>query len=323
MSLNEFEIIKNYFQPIEGSRSDVKMGIGDDAAVVLPPPGQRLVMAIDTLVAGIHFPQQTTPYDIGYKALAVNLSDLAAMGAEPSWVLLALTLPEADEAWLKKFCAGLNHLLHEYRLQLIGGDTTRGPLTITIQTCGFLPLDKGLFRNGAKPGDLIFVTGDLGDAGLALSFLQNQVSIPVSDQETILQRFNRPTPRVPEGLWLRDIASAAIDISDGLAADLGHVLQASGVGATLKLQDLPLSSVMKKTVNEQHAWELALTAGDDYELCFTIPATQRTYVERIFAEKFTTRCQCIGVIEEKLGLRLINPTGDFFQLSNKGYTHFG
>jgi thiamine-monophosphate kinase len=320
--LDEFAIIKHYFQTMAGNRPDVEIGMGDDAAIVLPPPGQRLVMTIDTLVAGVHFFYSTTPYDIGYKALAVNLSDLAAMGAEPSWILLALTLPQSDETWLTEFCNGLNPLLNEYHLQLIGGDTTQGPLTVSIQACGFLPLGKGLFRKGAQPGDLIYVTGHLGDAGLALGFLKNQVSIPANDQKIILQRFNRPIPRVQEGLWLRDIASAAIDISDGLAADLEHILHASQVGATLQLQNLPLSSVMKKVVNEQRAWELALTAGDDYELCFTIPAARRADIERLIAEKFTLDCQCIGVIEEKRGLRFVTPSGDSFQLSKKGYTHF-
>jgi thiamine-monophosphate kinase len=322
-SLVEFAIIKRYFQAIAEQRQDVVVGMGDDAAVLLPPSGQQLVMSLDTLIAGVHFPQQTAAYDIGYKALAVNLSDLAAMGAEPSWVLLALTLLEVDEAWLTEFCAGLKSLLREYHLQLIGGDTTRGPLSITIQVCGFLPLKKELLRSGAQPGDLIYVTGHLGDAGLALSHLQNQISVPIDYQAIILQRLNRPTPRVSEGLWLRDLATAAIDISDGLAADLGHILQASQVGATLQLQNLPLSPAMKGSVNEQQAWELALSAGDDYELCFTIPATQQTYFERMFPYKFATPYQCIGVIEERSGLRLNTPSGELFQLSKRGYTHFG
>jgi thiamine-monophosphate kinase len=322
VALNEFAIIQRYFQTIPGKRADVLLGIGDDAAVLLPSPTQRIVMTMDTLVAGVHFPHQTLPYDIGYKALAVNLSDLAAMGAEPNWVLLALTIPQVDTGWLTEFCAGFSDLFQKYYLQLVGGDTTQGPLAVTVQICGYLPQDKGLLRTGAKAGDLIYVTGHLGDAGLALSMLQHQISIAMAYQATIMQRLNRPIPRVAEGLWLRDIASAAIDISDGLAADLEHVLDASEVGATLQLQNLPLSTAMKKSVDEQQAWEFALTAGDDYELCFTIPAAQQKYFEHTFAEKFGRPCQSIGIIEKKSGLRLITPTGKFLQLGKKGFRHF-
>jgi thiamine-monophosphate kinase len=242
MALTEFNLIERYFtRPAAAPDPDVILGIGDDAALVRVPTGMELAVATDTLVEGVHFPPQTAPETIGHKALAVNLSDMAAMGAEPRWATLALTLPQADEDWLTAFSSGFLALAAAEGVQLIGGDTTRGPLSITVQILGLLPSGSALRRSGACAGDLVYVTGTLGDAGLALRMLQHAhgsaaVAAPLA------QRLNQPQPRTQEGLALRGIASAAIDISDGLCADLGHILAASGVGAHINLAALPLSA---------------------------------------------------------------------------------
>jgi len=204
----------------------------------------ELVISMDTLVSGIHFPETTYPQDIGYKSLAVNLSDLAAMGAEPRWITLALTMPESDEAWLEKFMEGFSELAQQYMLDLIGGDLTRGPLSITVQVHGFVPVGKAIYRHGAQTGDLVFVSGVLGDAGLALRMLAEQALLTNKYNDYLLQRLNRPAPRISLGLALRDTASSAIDISDGLLADLGHILTASKKGAIIKTDQLPLSDAL-------------------------------------------------------------------------------
>jgi len=298
--MNEFELIDHFFAQQKQSRSDVVLGIGDDAALLQVPPDQLLVTSTDTLISGVHFPIDTSPYDIGYKSLAVNLSDLAAMGAEPAWVMLALTLPQNNENWLKEFTRGFFELIHRYKLQLVGGDTTRGPLSITVQAMGFVPPGMALRRDGAKPDNAIYVTGNLGDAGFALQ----------QKTEPFMNCLNRPEPRIETGLALRGIASSAIDISDGLAADLGHILKASGVGATVDVTALPISSELRAAVGQEKAWQLALSAGDDYELCFTAPTDKS--VSGI----------CIGHIEKEPGLRLQQGDGKPFVLKSEGFRHF-
>jgi len=312
MPITEFDIISRYFKH-KIKRSDVILGIGDDAALCTIPPNRQLVIAIDTLVPGVHFPIKTPPEDIGYKALAVNLSDMAAMGATPAWMTLALTCPKIDETWLTKFSQGLLELADVAQVSLIGGDTTRGPLSITIQISGLVPPHCALQRCGAQPGDGIYVTGTLGDAGLGLASVKKQVTLPGKIQAFVESRLNRPTPRLSEGQALRGIASSAIDISDGLVADLGHILSASGVGATIELERLPLSSALRESLPLEQAWYLALGAGDDYELCFTVPRENR-----LPAGSFVR----IGTVEKNPGLRCLKTDGCLFMPQKMGYQHF-
>ena len=239
MSLSEFELIKQYFLTGGGRRRDVILGIGDDGAVLSIPPGMELVMTVDTLVNGVHFPSQTAPEDIAWKAVAVNLSDLAAMGAEPAWASLSLTLPAAEAEWLHAFSRGMFELLEQYAMQLVGGDTTRGPLSVTMQCHGFVKRGQALRRDGARAGDLVFVSGPLGDAGLALRLSESRV--PAEARYRLQRRLDRPHPRIELGLALHGLATAVIDISDGLQADLGHLCRASDVAATIALAQLPLS----------------------------------------------------------------------------------
>jgi thiamine-monophosphate kinase len=335
MSASEFDLIRRYFAQPGAVRADVLLGIGDDAAVLQPPPGCELVAAIDTLVAGVHFPPDTDAESIGHKALAVNLSDLAAMGAEPAWAMLALTLPQADERWLADFSRGFFALARAHNVALIGGDTTRGPLTVSVQVQGFVPPGSAFRRGDARPGDLIYVTGTLGDAGLAL-LLGRDTGIGRSDARAYLRRrLDRPQPRVQEALRLRGLARAAIDISDGLFADLGHILEASGVGATLELAQLPLSPAFRSCLDAMSAathpalrrfapglaWaDLALTSGDDYELCFTVAPGHRAQMDALAADGMT--CTCIGSIDADRRLLCRRADGVPYQAARRGYDHF-
>lgn len=319
MSLGEFAIIKRYFTDVFPKRVDVALDIGDDAALCQVPLGMHLAISVDTLVGDVHFPITTPPEDIGYKALAVNLSDLAAMGATPAWMTLALTCPYVDEPWLTRFSQGLLELAKPFQISLIGGDTTRGPLSITIQIMGFVAANHALQRRGARPGDAIYVTGTLGDAGLGLRSLQKRITLPIVVKHTVEARLNRPTPRVQIGLNLRGIASSAIDISDGLLADLGHILTMNHVGAILYLKDLPLSTVLQEHIPRETAWNLALSAGDDYELCFTVPPTQETALQAALPVGSYTR---IGVITATPELQCLNTEGLLFTPSQTGYQHF-
>lgn len=315
--LSEFAIIDRYFKQQTTSRSDVVLGIGDDAALLQMPPSQLLVAAVDTLVAGVHFPLQTSPSDIAYKALAVNLSDLAAMGAMPAWFTLALTMPESNPVWLENFASGLFKLASQYQMQLIGGDTTRGPLSVTIQVHGFVPPQQALLRSGARPGDLIYVSGTLGDAGLGLRAATGQCDLPQPARDYVLQRLNRPTPQVELGLLLRDYASSAIDISDGLLADLQHILDESGTGAEVHAGQLPISKVLGESVPREEAVRLALSAGDDYELCFTVPpGKENAMLEAL--KKINIKCSRIGLVTRGSGLDL----KEFSEKISTGYKHF-
>lgn len=320
--MDEFQLIKHYFANAHSSRQDVLLGIGDDAALLQVPANQTLVVSSDTLIAGVHFPENTTPQDIAYKSLAVNLSDLAAMGAQPAWIMLALTLPEVEENWLDLFSQGFFELMNAYQLALIGGDTTKGQLSITLQAMGFVPINQALKRSAAKPGDEIYVTGTLGDAGLALRILQNQISLnDIFDKNFLFSRLNRPTPRVNIGLALRNISHCAIDISDGLAADLNHILESSGVSARVCVEDLPVSPSMTKAVSQEMAIDLALNAGDDYELCFTVNPSQKKYLSEL-AEKEKCAITRIGVIENGSGLHLHYRNENPYQGRILGYQHF-
>jgi thiamine-monophosphate kinase len=319
--MDEFELIAKFFTPQTISRADVILDIGDDCALLDIPPTHHLAITTDTLVNGVHFPLETSAYDIGYKSLAVNLSDLAAMGAMPAWASLALTLPSVDETWLTEFSRGFFELATRHHVQLIGGDMTLGPLSITITAQGLIPKHQAIQRLGAKPGDLIYVTNHLGDAGLALASLQKKIDIAKTHQQTLLTRLNRPEPRIDVGMALRNIASSAIDISDGLAADLKHILKKSQVGATIFVDQLPLSTALQTTLEAEAAIHLALNAGDDYELCFTIHPGDETLLHAALA-----KCECrytqIGIITQNSGINFEFTDGRKYHGNIQGYQHF-
>ena len=285
MPLSEFELIEQFFTRGKTTHSATRLGIGDDCALLKPPDGAELAVTTDTLVEGIHFPRDVDPEDLGYKSLGVNLSDLSAMGAEPMWATLALTLPKADKVWLKKFCKGFFALAEKYSVELVGGDTTRGALTITVQAMGTVPAGGALLRSAARPGDRIYVTGFLGDAGLALQRLS---AVDGSADSVALGRLHRPEPRIDAGLKLRGLANSCIDISDGLAADLNHILQSSNVGASLDYLKLPMSQEVGQHVHDKGDYRLPLCAGDDYELCFTIDCDKVAELDRKMATLVTS-----------------------------------
>jgi len=318
--LSEFSLIQRYFEQLSTQRKDVLLGIGDDCALLQCPAEHVIAVSIDTLVENIHFFADVDPEHLGYKSLAVGLSDLAAMGAQPAWFTLALTLPEVNGNWLKGFSQGLAKLAKKHNIQLVGGDTTRGPLTISIQVHGFVPPEKALRRSGAQIGDLIYVTGTLGDAGAALQLqLQkwNNVALNVEDKAYLRQRLEQPTPRLEIGQQLAGLASAAIDISDGLLSDLGHILDKSAVGAILDLAKLPLSLAMSK-VDRKTAERFALQSGDDYELCFTVPPQYVSEIE----QRFKDQCTFIGTITDDDGIYFIDDNDALIALKGTGYDHF-
>ncbi len=316
MALSEFSLIQRFFADAGARRNDVVLGVGDDCAVLGVPAGKALVVSIDTLVEGVHFFKGADPERLGHKALAVNLSDLAAMGAEPAWATLALTLPVVDEAWLAAFCRGFSALAVAHDVQLVGGDTTRGPLNISIQVHGFVAAGMALRRDRAQPGDLIYVTGQLGDAGLALQAAGDR-ALPAS----VRARLDCPRPRLKEGRALVGLARAAIDISDGLISDLGHICDASGVGATLCVEALPCSQAVRDHVHASGDWSLPLSAGDDYELCVTVPPERQAEVERLGAG-FASGLTRIGHITASTGIRCLTADGREIERCASGYEHF-
>ena len=315
MPATEFELIRRYFQDATRSRPDVLLGIGDDCALLQVPDGQTLAVSIDTLVAGRHFADGHDPRALGHKALAVNLSDLAAMGAEPAWVTLALTLPAPDEVWLRSFMQGFSELAATFGLQLVGGDTTRGPLTVTIQVQGLLPAGIALRRDSAEPGQRLFVSGSLGGAALALRQRLSGTADP-----GLALRLDRPQPRVALGRLLRDYAGAAIDISDGLLADLTHVCRASAVGARIALDRLPLEPAVKRLA-EHGDWQLPLAGGDDYELLFAVPADRVDALRRA-CESIGEPVSEIGEVTEDGELQVVLPNGRLMQDLPHGFDHF-
>ena len=317
---SEFSLIETYFTDLTDSRDDVILGIGDDCALLQCPADQLAAVSIDTLVEGIHFFADVDPESLGHKSLAVGLSDLAAMGAKPAWFTLALTLPESNESWLKAFSQGLATLAKQHNIQLVGGDTTKGPLTISIQVHGFVKSEQALRREGAQIGDLIYVSGSLGDAGAALQLKLkqwNDEALSTQDKEYLNKRLEKPTPRVEFGQKLLEFATSAIDISDGLSSDLGHILKKSNVGATVELSKLPFSSALQR-ISQTKAVDFALNSGDDYELCFTIPADKQELFESIVDGEYIH----VGVIEADLGLRILGLDGQKHTITGSGYDHF-
>lgn len=327
MAFGEFDLISTYFTQRWPSRADVELGVGDDGAILNVPEGNQLVVVTDTMVEGVHFDAQTPARAIGHKIAAVNLSDLAAMGAEPAWLSLALTLPEVDHEWLTSFSHGLREICDYYGCQLVGGDTTRGPLSLTLTAHGFVPQGLALRRDGAKPGDWIYVSGSLGDAGLALACQQQRCKVSDSHYRRVLERLYFPSPRVALGHSLREVASSAIDISDGLQSDLGHILKASKVGARIDVDEIPLSLALTESVAADEAIHYALTSGDDYELCFTIPESRRGLFDTLLA-RHPAKPTCIGRVTSEPGKLRLEREGEIWQVPANdnagvgGYEHF-
>ncbi|PJK07802.1 thiamine-phosphate kinase [Lysobacteraceae bacterium NML08-0793] len=299
------------------ARPDVLLGIGDDAALLAPPARMQLVVATDTLNHGVHFPPQTHSFDIGWKSLAVNLSDLAAMGAQPAWVSLSLSLPDADSGWLDGFIDGFMQLAAQHDMALIGGDTTRGPLSVCVSVIGFIEPGKALRRDAAQVGDDVWVSGTLGDAAAALALWQQGSPMP----QALRQRLDRPEPRLALGQQLAGLAHAAIDISDGLLADVGHIAAASRVGIEIDLQHLPTSAALQALdVAQQTRLHWQAGGGDDYELCFTAPAAQR---DAILARAYAcaTGVSRIGRVRAGAGVSALL-SGQPVQANRSGFQHF-
>ncbi|MFM2486380.1 thiamine-phosphate kinase [Celerinatantimonas yamalensis] len=290
--MGEFDLIERFFAN-SAKRPDVVLGIGDDAALITPPENHQLVITTDTLVEGVHFFADIPPAALGHKSLAVNLSDLAAMGAEPRWVTLAITLPSARMEWLEQFCQGFFELAEYYNVTLVGGDTTRGPLSITVTAHGVIPMEQALTRHQAQVGDWVYVTGSLGGSALALRHLQGQQRLSSEILEVLLQRHYYPQPRVLSGYGLRGVASSCIDLSDGLWADLGHVAKASGCSAKIQVNQLPIHPQVKLQCQNDDAIALALCGGEDYELCFTVPEAMKGSLDVALSYSGIEHC-CVG-----------------------------
>ena len=316
----EFNLIKQYFTR---ATRDTKLGIGDDAALISLSTGMELAISADMLVAGTHFFAGCDAYQLGWKSLAVNISDMAAMGANPKWVTLAIALPEINASWLAEFSRGFFACAESFNVDLIGGDTTRGPLTISVQIMGEVPIGKAIRRSGAKVGDDIWVSGKLGDAALALAHIQGKLVLPEEASLTCAKALHTPQPRVVLGLALRDIANSAIDISDGLLADLGHILEQSTVGATLELYSIPHSTFAGFTIdlNDEYLRKMVLAGGDDYELCFTAPAEKHAEIIKI-SEVTKLQLSCIGHVTNNTGLTLYGLDNEILNMKETGFDHF-
>ncbi|HHJ34158.1 MAG TPA: thiamine-phosphate kinase [Gammaproteobacteria bacterium] len=322
MNDSEFDIIKKYFS-FAASRDDVVLAGGDDCAIVSVPDGQQLLVTTDTFISGVHFPEHTSAKDIAYKAIMVNLSDLAAMGATPAWLTLAISLPEVNGAWLQAFSDEVKVILSEFDINLIGGDTTRGDLSITIQAMGFCERGRALRRDRAETGDKIYVTGELGDAAIGLSAVLKNIDDDVLSY--CVKKLERPEARVRFAEALTAYSRCAIDISDGLVADLGHIIEASHCGARIRLSDIPLSSSAEHYFREYDKnkvdWTMVLAHGDDYELCFTVSRQDQTAVETL-AERYKLRLSCIGDIVETDELSFVDDNDSVVEFLSTGFRHF-
>ena len=322
--MSEFDLINQFFKTTNVKREDVLLGIGDDCAILSPPVGKQLAVSTDTLISGVHFPEMTTARDVGYKSLAVNLSDLAAMGAEPAWVSLAISLPEENLHWLESFMQGFNELAEKFNVALIGGDTTQGPLSITVNVTGFIEIDKCLKRSNANIGDSIFVTGTIGDAHVGLKAVLNKNSseqaVYDSHIDYCIKRLNRPQPQVKAGQLLAEYSVAAIDVSDGVMADLQHICEASGVGAIINIDRLPVSEALMKFYKNKPEWKDIITAGDDYELCFTCPQSQVSEIQKTL-KSYHVSMSCIGEITVETGIKCFD-NNQLLNINHSGYQHF-
>lgn len=314
--MGEFNFINRHFKRPK-IRPDVILGIGDDCALLAPDRDQLLAVSVDTLVEGTHFLPSVEPRSLGHKALAVNLSDLAACGARPAWCTLAITHPNPDDLWLGDFMAGFFELANRHSIELIGGDTTRGPLSLTVQVMGQVPAEGALKRSTASVGDLIFVSGPIGNAGLGLMSMLGKTSIQDPD---LLIALNEPTPRVELGVALRNLASSCIDISDGLIADLTHILEESHLGATVDWESIPFSIPVARYVRETGDLRFPLCCGDDYELCFTVPPERKHEITEVLLS-LSLDGAVIGRMDEQPGLRVNSRSGPLC-FEQKGYDHF-
>lgn len=313
--MSEFRIIQSFFYDLGASEGDAELTLGDDAAIVKVPKGARLCCSIDTVVEGVHFLPGTDPRHIATRALGSALSDLAAMGAQPSHFTLALTLPESKSQWLRAFASSLHEMACKYAVQLVGGDTTRGPLTVTIQVHGWLPRDKALQRDAARSGDVLVVSGHLGDAGAALRCLKGEIEGPQHHRDVLLRRFYSPEPRLALGRLLLDYANACIDISDGLLADAGHIAKASSLNVNINASRLPLSPALQHMFPED-GLDLAMNAGDDYELLFTMAESKLEALQRASDLPLSVigRVGCAG--------QSVTVDGAEASRMSKGYQHF-
>ncbi|MBI3223171.1 MAG: thiamine-phosphate kinase [Nitrosomonadales bacterium] len=316
--MNEFDLICRYFTR---ATPNTLLGVGDDAALLQVSPGNVLAVSSDMLVSGTHFFADADPFLLGHKTLAVNLSDMAAMGALPRWATLSLSLPAVEAAWLERFSAGFFALAQQHGVELVGGDTTRGPLNLCVTIFGEVGAQQALRRGGAQLGDEIWVSGTLGDAALALAHLQGRVALSETEFVACAPALHQPCPRVALGLALRGVASSAIDVSDGLLADLGHILEASQLGAELDFVQLPGSAVLRSYLPQALANQCLLSGGDDYELCFTVPAARHAEVLSI-ATRLGLPLACIGRTVATRGCVVHDAAGLSIHVEAAGYDHF-
>lgn len=315
---SEFSLIQRFFTK---PTPQAVLGVGDDAALMAITPNMELAVSTDMLVSGTHFFPDTNPRKLGWKALAVNISDMAAMGATPRWATLALSLPRADEAWLSAFASGFFACATEFKVDLVGGDTTRGPLNLAVTIFGEVIRGQAIRRDGAKPGDDIWVSGTLGGAALALKVLQGDIELGQEDMEACRNLLDQPQPRVALGLGLHDIATSALDISDGLLGDLGHILERSEVGAEICFDALPAHSALEPLLAQPWAQQCVLAGGDDYELCFTAPRERNAEIKAL-EESLDLKLTRIGRITAEPGLQLLDAAGQSMQTTKGGYDHF-
>lgn len=317
-SSGEFELIARHFTR---PAANAVLGVGDDCALVDVSNGMDLAVSTDTMVSGTHFFPDVDPENLGHKALAVNLSDMAAMGALPYWATLALTLPNVNHDWLAAFAKGFFDLAEEYNVSLIGGDTTRGPLTLTVTILGEVPAGAALRRSGAKPGNDVWVSGNVGDAALAVAHRHGRIVLSESDYREAVMRLYEPTPRVALGQALRGLATATIDVSDGLLADLEHICRLSGVGATVELANVPVSTIGAKHIGTDGGRTAIVAGGDDYELCFTAHPNSRDSIEDL-TEVLGIPLTRIGQIRRGKGVSLLGTDGKPVKVDGRGYDHF-
>jgi thiamine-monophosphate kinase len=316
--MTEFDLIRRYFTR---NTPNALLGVGDDAALLKVSEGYVLAVSSDMLVSGTHFFPDADPFLLGHKTLAVNLSDMAAMGATPRWATLAMALPELSETWMEKFSAGFFSLAEQYGVELIGGDTTRGPLNLCVTIFGEVPAHKALRRSGAQLGDEIWVSGTLGDAALALAHLQSRIQLSDAEYVACAPALHQPQPRVALGLALRNIANSAIDISDGLLADLGHILEASKLAASINFSALPVSPTLRDYLQQALGKQCALSGGDDYELCFTAPVARHAELQNISA-RLKLPLTCIGKIVAGSGCLVHDAAANPIHMESSGYEHF-
>jgi len=315
---SEFDLIRQYFtRPMR----QTALGVGDDAALLAPSAGMAMMVAADMLVAGTHFLPDADPYQLGWKSLAVNLSDMAAMGALPKWATLAIAMPSADESWVEPFAAGFFACADKYQVDLIGGDTTRGPLAISVQIMGEVRANQVLLRSGAQAGDEVWVSGKLGDAALALAALQGRLALNSEELDACLPALHMPQPRVELGLLLNIMVHSAIDVSDGLLADLGHILEASGMGAEISLRHIPCSDIARSRLTDPGVQQMVLAGGDDYELCFTAPAKNHAEIAKM-ATLIGVSLTRIGTITAGSGLLVRGLDNEILDIKKMGFDHF-